>query len=219
MAEDRHIVYVVDDEAGTRDAVSSLLRSAGLNVATFGSADDFLATHFSDVPGCLVLDMLLPGLSGLDLQRKLAEMGLDLPIIFITGHGDIPTAVQAMKAGAVELLTKPFRDDDLLDAIQQALDRARAWRKDRAEKTELRQRFESLTRREREVMQLVTGGRLNKQIAADLGISEVTVKIHRASVMRKMQAGSVAELGSMATKLASIGPQEVVRLRQGSGSH
>jgi FixJ family two-component response regulator len=206
MIEEQTVVYVVDDETSMRSALSSLIRSVGLDVITFVSADDFLQTDFLDVPGCLVLDVRLPGLSGLGLQRRLLEIGVDLPIIFITGHGDIPMAVQAMKAGAVELLTKPFRDQDLLDAIQQALNRDRASRRRKAEGTELRHRFESLTRREREVLQLVTIGQLNKQIAAELGISEVTVKIHRGNVMRKMQAASLAALVSMAKQLTSTNP-------------
>ncbi|MCU1337017.1 MAG: nodW [Bryobacterales bacterium] len=216
MTEERTIVYVVDDDPATRDALSSLIRSVGFQVATFGSADEFLETDFRDTPGCLVLDIRLPGLSGIDLQRRLTEMGVDLPIIFITGHGDIPLAVQVMKAGAVELLTKPVRDEDLLDAIHQALGRDRVSRRERLEKIELRQRFDSLTRRERQVMHLICDGRLNKQIAAELGISEVTVKLHRANVMRKMKAGSVAGLVGMATKLASKGSQGGTRARRRS---
>jgi FixJ family two-component response regulator len=206
MTEEQLVVYVVEDETAMRNAVSGLLRSVGLNVITFGSADDFLETKYLDIPGCLVLDIRLPGLSGLGLQRRLAEIGVDLPIIFITGYGDIPMAVQAMKYGAVELLTKPFRDQDLLDAIKQALDRDRFSRREKTEKTELRRRFESLTHRENEVMRLVTAGNLNKQIAAELGISEVTVKIHRGKVMRKMQAGSLAALVDMAKRLMPAGP-------------
>jgi FixJ family two-component response regulator len=206
MTEEQLVVYVVDDETAMRNAVSGLLRSVGLNVITFGSADDFLETKCLDTPGCLVLDIRLPGLSGLGLQRKLAEIGVDLPIVFITAYGDIPMAVQAMKYGAVELLTKPFRDQDLLDAIKQALDRARFSRREKSEKTELHRRFESLTHRENEVMRLVTAGKLNKQIAAELGISEVTVKIHRGKVMRKMQAGSLAALVDMAKRLMPASP-------------
>jgi FixJ family two-component response regulator len=206
MTEEQLVVYVVEDETAMRNAVSGLLRSVGLNVITFGSADDFLETKCLDIPGCLVLDIRLPGLSGLGLQRRLAEIGVDLPIIFITGYGDIPMAVQAMKYGAVELLTKPFRDQDLLDAIKQALDRDRFSRREKTEKTELRRRFESLTHRENEVMRLVTAGKLNKQIAAELGISEVTVKIHRGKVMRKMQAGSLAALVDMAKRLMPASP-------------
>jgi RNA polymerase sigma factor (sigma-70 family) len=202
MIEGRTVVYVVDDDSATRSALSSLLRSVDLNVVTFQSADDFLAADIPDLPGCLVLDVRLPGLSGLDLQRRLTEIEVDLPIVFITGHGDVPMAVRAMKAGAVELLTKPFRDQELLDAIRQALARNRLSHREKAEKTELRQRFESLTPREREVLQLVTGGLLNKQIAGQLGISEVTVKIHRGNVMKKMQAVSVAALVGMVARLA-----------------
>ena len=206
MTEEQLVVYVVEDETAMRNAVSGLLRSVGLNVITFGSADDFLETKCLDIPGCLVLDIRLPGLSGLGLQRRLAEIGVDLPIIFITGYGDIPMAVQAMKYGAVELLTKPFRDQDLLDAIKQALDRDRFSRREKTEKTELRRRVESLTHRENEVMRLVTAGKLNKQIAAELRISEVTVKIHRGKVMRKMQAGSLAALVDMAKRLMPARP-------------
>jgi len=205
MTEGRTVVYVVDDDSATRSALSSLLRSVDLTVVTFESANDFLAADIPDLPACLVLDVRLPGLSGLDLQRRLTEIEVDLPIIFITGHGDVPMAVQAMKAGAVELLTKPFRDHELLDAIHQALDRNRASHREKAAKSELRQRFKSLTPREREVMQLVTGGRLNKQIAGQLGISEVTVKIHRGNVMKKMQAESVAALVGMAARLVKAG--------------
>jgi FixJ family two-component response regulator len=201
MTEGAAVIYVVDDDKATRHALSSLLRSIGHLVVTFASADDFLKTDFPDVPGCLVLDVRMPGRSGLDLQSRLTEMGLDLPIVFMTGHCDIPMAVQAIKAGAVEILTKPFRDQDMLDAIQQALARDGALRREKAENVELLERFESLTRREREVMLMVVEGRLNKQIAAALGTSEVTVKLHRGHAMRKMHAGSAAELGSMAMRL------------------
>jgi FixJ family two-component response regulator len=196
---------VVDDDSATRSALSSLLRSVDLNVVTFESADDFLAADIPDLAGCLVLDVRLPGLSGLDLQRRLTEIEVDLPIIFITGHGDVPMAVQAMKAGAVELLTKPFHDHELLDAIHKALAHNRVSNHEKAEEAELLQRFESLTPREREVMQLVTRGRLNKQVAGQLGISEVTVKIHRGNVMKKMQAESVVALVGMAARLAKSG--------------
>ena len=173
----------------------------GLRVATFASVREFLQHHSADVPGCLVLDVRLPGLSGLDLQRELATARLDLPIIFITGYGDIPMTVQAMKAGAVEFLTKPFRDQDLLDAIQQALEHARVTWHQRAELAVLRQCYDLLTPREREVMRLVVSGLLNKQIAAELGISEIMIKVHRGQVMRKMHAASVADLVRMAAKV------------------
>jgi FixJ family two-component response regulator len=201
MTEDAALIYVVDDDKATRHALSSLLRSIGLAVMLFESADDFLKTKLQDVPGCLVLDVRMPGLSGLDLQSRLAEMGRDLSIVFMTGHGDIPMAVQAIKAGAVEILTKPFRDQDMLDAVQQALARDGALRREKAENVELLEHFESLTRRERQVMLMVVEGRLNKQIAAALGTSEVTVKLHRGHAMRKMHAGSAAELVSMAMTL------------------
>jgi FixJ family two-component response regulator len=195
------IVYVVDDDFSVREAIKSLIRSVGLRVETFGTAQEFLHSARPDAPGCVVLDVRLPGLSGLDLQRELAANGINLPVIFITGHGDIPMSVRAMKAGALEFLTKPFRDQDLLDAIQQALERDRGARQQRLETAELRERFDSLTAREREVMGLVVSGLLNKQIAGELGTSEVTIKIHRSQVMKKMGAGSLAELVRMTEKL------------------
>jgi FixJ family two-component response regulator len=195
------IVYVVDDDSSVREAIKSLIRSVGLRVETFGTAQEFLKSARPDAPGCVVLDVRLPGLSGLDLQRELAANGINLPVIFITGHGDIPMSVRAMKAGALEFLTKPFRDQDLLDAIQQALERDRGARQQRSETAELRERFDSLTAREREVMGLVVSGLLNKQIAGELGTSEVTIKIHRSQVMKKMGAGSLAELVRMTEKL------------------
>ena len=195
------IVYVVDDDSSVREAIKSLIRSVGLRVETFGTAQGFLKSARPDAPGCVVLDVRLPGLSGLDLQRELAANGINLPVIFITGHGDIPMSVRAMKAGALEFLTKPFRDQDLLDAIQQALERDRGARQQRLETAELRERFDSLTAREREVMGLVVSGLLNKQIAGELGTSEVTIKIHRSQVMKKMGAGSLAELVRMTEKL------------------
>jgi FixJ family two-component response regulator len=195
------IVYVVDDDSSVREAIKSLIRSVGLRVETFGTAQEFLKSARPDAPGCVVLDVRLPGLSGLDLQRELAANGINLPVIFITGHGDIPMSVRAMKAGALEFLTKPFRDQDLLDAIQQALERDRGARQQRSETAELRERFDSLTAREREVMSLVVSGLLNKQIAGELGTSEVTIKIHRSQVMKKMGAGSLAELVRMTEKL------------------
>lgn len=195
------IVFVVDDDSSIREAIKSLVSLVGLRVETFGTAQEFLRNERPDLPGYVVLDVELPGLSGLDLQRELAAHGIKLPIIFITGYGDIPMSVRAMKAGATEFLTKPFRDQDLLDAIQQALERDRAARRHSGEIAELRQRFEALTSREREVMNMVVAGMLNKQIGFELGISEVTVKIHRGRVMTKMGAQSLADLVRMTERL------------------
>ena len=201
MTESEAIVYVIDDDAQTRDALKNLMRSVGLHVEVFASAQDFLRSKRPDVPACLVLDVRLRGLSGLDLQKHMAEAKIEVPIIFITGYGDIPMTVQAMKAGAVEFLTKPFRNQELLDAIQQALERDRSTREQRAKNEELHTRYDSLTPREREVMTLVVAGLLNKQIAGELGTSETTVKNHRHQIMEKMGADSLAELVKMAYKL------------------
>jgi FixJ family two-component response regulator len=207
MTEAQAIVFVVDDDEGMRQSLKNLIGSVGLRVEAFASAQEFLRSKIIDVPGCLVLDVRLPGLSGLDLQKRIADAGIAIPIIFITGHGDIPMTVRAMKAGAVEFLTKPFRDQDLLDAIQQALERDRIAREQRAEIEELRGRLDSLTPREREVMGLVVAGLLNKQIAGELGTSETTIKIHRHQVMEKMGAGSLAELVRMADRLGIPTPK------------
>src|SRR6266446_2770695 len=201
MTEAAPIVFVVDDDPSVRRAIKRLIGSEGLQVELFGSAQEFLQSSRPDAPSCLVLDIKLPGISGLDFQPQLAAAGIRIPIIFITAHGDIPMTVRAMKAGAVEFLTKPFRDRDLLDAIQIALERDRTRRHQEAEIAMLLERLESLTPREREILPLVVSGRPNKQIAAELGTSEITIKVHRGSIMRKMQAESLAHLVWMAGRL------------------
>jgi FixJ family two-component response regulator len=200
-SEAQSIVFVIDDDASVRQALQSLLRSVGLPIQTFASTAEFLSTKLPYVSSCLVLDVRLPGVSGLDFQSELAKAKIEIPIIFISGHGDIPMSVKAMKAGAVEFLTKPFRDQDLLEAIQVALERDRARQQREAEMVLLQERFESLTPREREVLKRVIDGFLNKQIAAEIGTSETTVKVHRGQLMRKMGARSLPELVRMAERM------------------
>jgi FixJ family two-component response regulator len=198
---DDPIVFVVDDDQGVREATKNLIESVGLRVLTFATAQEFLTSERPDAPGCLVLDVRLPGLSGLDLQRELGKTSNPVPIIFVTGHGDIPMTVEAMKAGAMEFLTKPFRDQELLDAIARGIERDRVERKQRGELLDLRRRHDSLTPREREVMGLVVKGLLNKQVGAELGMSETTVKFHRGQLMQKMKAQSLADLVRIAERL------------------
>jgi FixJ family two-component response regulator len=201
MIEERAVVFVIDDDPSMRLALEDLVRSVGLEVRTFAAPQEFLQSKPSDAPGCLVLDVRLPGMSGLTFHKELAKGGLALPVIFITGHGDIPMSVRAMKAGAVEFLTKPFHDQDLLDAIHAAIERDRKRRRESVRLAEVRERFATLTERERQIMTLVVIGRANKQIAAELALSEMTVKVHRGQVMRKMHARSLPELVRMADRL------------------
>jgi FixJ family two-component response regulator len=201
MIEAQPTIVVIDDDPDVRGSLGGLLRSVGLQVSLMASVDEFLKSGRPDGPTCLILDVRLPGRSGLDFQRELSAANIHIPIIFITGHGDIPMTVQAMKGGAIEFLTKPFRDHDMLEAVQLGLARDRAWRESEKALAVFRARYDSLTPREREIMALVVTGRLNKQIAGDLGISEITVKIHRGQVMRKMQASSLPDLARMADRL------------------
>src|SRR5271166_3446553 len=203
--EDTSTVFIIDDDPSVRRSIAGLMKSVGLRSESFGSAQEFLTRRAGDGSSCLVLDVRLPGLSGLDFQRQLADAGVQIPIIFITAHGDIPMSVRAMKSGAVEFLTKPFRDQDLLDAIQQALERDRARRRQQSELADWQQRYKTLSAREREVMQFVVSGMLNKQIAFELGTSEINIKLHRGHMMRKMLAESLPDLVRMAERLKLSG--------------
>jgi FixJ family two-component response regulator len=207
QGEQQPVVFVIDDDASLRESLTSLLRSVGLRVQTFGSGAEFLRSKLPDIASCLVLDVRLPGLSGLDFQTELARTGIQMPVIFITGHGDIPMTVRAMKAGAVEFLAKPFRDQELLDAVQLGLERDRTRRQSESALSDLRARLATLTPREQEIMAMVTAGLMNEQIAGDLGVSEVTIKVHRGNVMRKMDAHSLADLVRMADALGLRRPE------------
>lgn len=207
MNEQEAVVYVVDDDQSVREALASLLRSTGRRVETFTSATAFLESNLPNIPSCLILDVRMPGVSGLDLQKRLTELNTTIPIVFISAHGDIPTSVRAIKAGAVEFLTKPFRDDDLLRAINEALEQDLRSRQQQAATAHLQERYLSLTPRERQVMSLVVSGMLNKQIANELGTSEITIKVHRRQVMTKMGANSLAELVRMSERLG-VSPAE-----------
>ena len=198
---DRSIAYVIDDDAGLRDGIGTLLRSVDIAVETFGSAKDFLRSKRPDVPGCLILDVRLPGMSGLEFQSELGRLGIDIPVVFITAHADVPMGVQAMKAGAVEFLCKPFREQDLLDAVRTAINKDVEHRTKLSSLAGIQQHHRTLTPREEEVMAMVVSGMMNKQIAGKLGLSEITVKVHRASIMRKMNAKSLAELVRQADAL------------------
>ena len=208
MAEERATVYVIDDDPSMRGSLEDLISSVGLRVSLFASPREFLVAERDDAPACLVLDVRLPGVSGLAFQQELAKAGIALPVIFITGHGDIPMSVRAMKAGAIEFLTKPFHDQDLLDAIHVAIAQHRLARREAAVTDELRTRYAALTEREREVMRLVVSGRANKEIAAELDLSEMTVKVHRGHAMRKMKARSLPQLVRMADRLGVGGPEK-----------
>ena len=201
MTEEQPVVFVIDDDRLVRDSITDLLLSVGLRAETFGSAQEFLGSKRADAPGCIVLDLRLPGSSGLEFQRTLAESGIELPVIFISGHGDISTSVRALKSGAIEFLTKPLREQELLDAVQAGIERDRTRRQQARLDAELRKRFMSLTPRQQEVLAQVVTGRLNKQIAGQLGLSEMTVKVHRSQVMRKMRAKSLVDLVRMADQL------------------
>jgi len=207
-ADEQPVVFVVDDDPSMRATLSDVMRSVGLQVQTFASAREFMGSKLPDAPGCLVLDVRLPGQSGLDFQRTLAESGMELPVVFITGHGDVPMSVRAMKSGAVDFLIKPFRDQDLLDAVHAAIERDRARRQHVIGVADLEEHYRSLTERERDIMALVVVGRLNKQIAAELGLAEVTVKAHRSQIMHKMGAKSLPELVRMADRLGGASEKD-----------